>query len=540
MKIEFHWHSHRYFPYERELAKREVVSLFGKQPSSFSDGLSIAVTGNWRKLAQRTTYFRIVRSRDGKGVVPRQTIMEASANGWRDAREFIDSAESHLPRQVTRYSAHGLHDYRGKFNPQVVRALGNILGMDSRKWLLDPFCGSGTSLLEASHAGWNAIGLDVNPLAVALANAKVSALHIPEIVVEDSLYLLEGRLKKIVESIDCTKGFSVRSMQHVGGGMWEERLPCLDYLRAWFSDSVLAQLSRVQLEIDRLKPRKVRDIYRLILSGILREVSWQDPGDLRIRRRKDRKNNSPAIQLFLDAIRQKWSPILKARRFVDGGASLPGLQKAIHGDVRDPGALPGAMKVVGMHGRFDAAIASPPYVTALPYIDTQRLSLVFLGFLNPSQLRVTQQSLIGDREVGISERRKLTATMISGRDDLPDQCRSICMQLLNQLDESKDGFRRQNVPVLLYKYFKNMKSMFARVRHALRSGASYAMVIGENHTFIGGKLFRIDTPRYLAVLAEQEGFSVRELTPIEAYQRFDIHQANSIRSESILYLQRRG
>jgi len=85
-----------------------------------------------------------------------------------------------LRRQSTRYSVHGLHEYKGKFNPQIVRATANLLrlGLDRKAQILDPFCGSGTSLVEAAHMGWDALGTDINPLAILISNAKIQALKI--------------------------------------------------------------------------------------------------------------------------------------------------------------------------------------------------------------------------------------------------------------------------------------------------------------------------------------------------------------------------
>ena len=68
-------------------------------------------------------------------------------------RELEQAGGSGHNRQATRYSVHGLHEYKGKFNPQVVRALLNILGIGESDRVLDPFCGSGTTLIECAHMG---------------------------------------------------------------------------------------------------------------------------------------------------------------------------------------------------------------------------------------------------------------------------------------------------------------------------------------------------------------------------------------------------
>src|SRR5207249_3628572 len=66
-------------------------------------------------------------------------------------------------RQSTRYSVHGLHEYKGRFNPQIVRFLLNYLGSTPKTLVLDPFCGSGTTIVECALRGIHAVGVDANP-----------------------------------------------------------------------------------------------------------------------------------------------------------------------------------------------------------------------------------------------------------------------------------------------------------------------------------------------------------------------------------------
>jgi site-specific DNA-methyltransferase (cytosine-N4-specific) len=46
--------------------------------------------------------------------------------------------------------AHGLHEYKGKFNPQIVSSILNILEVNEKSKILEPFCGSGTTLYESA------------------------------------------------------------------------------------------------------------------------------------------------------------------------------------------------------------------------------------------------------------------------------------------------------------------------------------------------------------------------------------------------------
>ena len=239
-----------------------------------------------RRTGQRRITFDVLQGRAEPplSVVPDQAKLEASGNGkgrrGDPARQPIPS----LRRQSTRYSAHGLHDYRGKFNPQMVRAIGNLMGLGSGAWVLDPFCGSGTTLLEAAHIGWNAIGVDVNPLGEMIANAKVAAFNADPSVISQECDDLVSRLRKPADGLD--------SRTH---------LPEPDYLEKWFPVRVLVQLGQI-LRLDsedetaiapeRLPGRSQRHLPRGILSG-----SGRFAGP----RRKDPARQLPCRRDFIEA-----------------------------------------------------------------------------------------------------------------------------------------------------------------------------------------------------------------------------------------------
>jgi SAM-dependent methyltransferase len=535
MRVDFRWNTYKYLPYEHSLASRELSSLMGTAPIPIPGGLSIEGQGDWQECAYRTTYFREAISANGNRVIPLQTILEASANGILQSElPDIETAPA-LSRQSTRYSAHGFHEYRGKFNPQVVRAIGNILGLRANGWLLDPFCGSGTSLLEALHCGWNALGLDINPLAVLIARAKLAVMKIPTAILRAHTETVKQRLLRRFDNKQFDKAFTSYEIQVLGGKDWQARLPNPDYLCAWFTESVLVQLSTILDEISRLPSEDIRLVLQILLSDILRHVSLQDPADLRIRRRKSPPVNAPAVPMFLDNMSGRLETIFKAREHLPESNTV---QDTMLADVKDCVSYVQPHPFFGTACGFDAAITSPPYATALPYIDTQRLSLVLLGLVDAGSIRPAERSLIGNREISPQERLKIEQCLNANSDRLPDECWSLCCDLRQALNEGSDGFRRQNVPALIYKYLVDMARMFEQVRQLLKPGAPFALVVGPNRTWLGGQSFVIDTPHLLSLLAESKGFRAHESVGLDTYQRYDVHQANSIRSETLIVLRR--
>lgn len=79
----------------------------------------------------------------------------------------------------TGYATHGLFPYRGKFHPQLVKGLINVMGVKAGETLLDPMMGSGTVSVEASLMGIHSIGIDASPFCRLMAQAKLDGLTIP-------------------------------------------------------------------------------------------------------------------------------------------------------------------------------------------------------------------------------------------------------------------------------------------------------------------------------------------------------------------------
>jgi hypothetical protein len=508
------WHDYRYFPYERRLAEQEARLFFGDEPEEVLDGL--LVRSKQSGDASRLTYFKAVQN-GASFVVPDQAKLEASAHGNGSGSDPLWQPIPNMRRQSTRYSAHGLHEYRGKFNPQVVRAIGNLFGLEPGGWVLDPFCGSGTTLLEAAHMGWNALGIDINPLGVLIANAKITAfMASPDV--------LQRECDALTQRLDPTPN----------GSDWRVQLPEPDYLEKWFPVPVLWQFQGILRAIERTNPAALRNVFRVVLSDVCRKASFQDPGDLRIRRRKNPAADYPVVEWFVDALRTKVASIVRARRQVQPVQGTT--QLAVGGDTREAAVVVRPLLKRWNQRAFDGAITSPPYATAMPYLDTQRLSLALLHLIGSRDLRQGEKTLIGNREIQDKERSKLEAELRNNVAHLPDAEISFCRRLLELADDKSHGFRRRNVPALAYKYLADMAQMFASVHTVIRPGGRYVLLVGRNSTTLRGDEVLIDTPQLLASTAESRGWRVEEMQSFETYRRFDVHQENSIREEVLLVL----
>lgn len=521
--VELDWQGYRYFPYERRLAEREICALLKATPAELPGGFRLRATRPSIEAVDRLTYFHEVRLNDGVRHIPVQARLEASAAATR-TRDTLFTPK--LTRQSTRYSVHGIHEYRGKFNPQIVRAVANLLNIGRGGWVFDPFCGSGTSLVESAHLGLNCVGEDVNPLAVLIARTKLRLLTVDRSALEDEANSLLKEVERRGAGLAYDRKFTEAEMRRLRRG--GTNLPNREYLALWFADSVLAQLEMMLGAIERVRQPAVRNFARVVLSDCLRSVSWQDPGDLRIRRRKNPQPNYPAVSAFLMAFRRRLATVVRAREILP---RMMGTHRAVVGDSRR-----GLPRRLVPRGGFDGAITSPPYATALPYIDTQRLSLVFLGLLTASEIRGLERGVIGSREITRRERENIELLVDGAEGTLPDTVLTLCRRALRLTEASSDGFRRRNVGALLFRYFEAMRAVLASSLAVMRKGACLAIVVGPNRSILGGNEVVVNTPELLALLGEHVGWQRHEIIQLDAYQRFDMHQKNSIRSEALVVL----
>jgi hypothetical protein len=117
---------------------------------------------------------------------------------WRFEERFViervATGSWDYPDALTQHVTHNIHRYSGKFIPQIAsRAIGILT--TPGEVVLDPYCGSGTTLVEAALQGRRAIGIDLNPLAVLIARTKVTPIS------SGSLAALLREMTQVVESL---------------------------------------------------------------------------------------------------------------------------------------------------------------------------------------------------------------------------------------------------------------------------------------------------------------------------------------------------
>lgn len=496
-KVSLFFHRYRYFPYEKELARREV-ERFAVNCSIVEKPNGMIVSGpvDLERL-RRLTYISTIRSDREIFNTIQHDLENPSSQSQRSSN-----------RQSTRYSAHALHEYKGRFNPQLVAFLLNYLGAESNTRILDPFCGSGTTLVESAIHGVGAVGIDMNPLAVFISNAKLQALTTSADQIETAL----SNVLISFENLLCHEQLVLFESDD------RQR-----YLASWFAPEALLVIEALRKSILE-NAGNARPILLALVSDLLRDYSLQEPADLRIRRRTSPAPAEPLIEVFRS----------KAKKFIKGLAAsqktvgiVDTKSKAFVGDSRNVGEV---TKLLG-GAQADLVVTSPPYSTALPYIDIQRLSLVWLDLCSAASIRRLEGDAVGSREKRAAE-PEWARRIAENSDALPEEVVEFCRKIARTLTIT-DGFRRRAMPALVYRYFADMKQVFFTLSQVVKKRGRLAFVIGSNHTTIGGNRFEIETSKSLAAIALQFGFRVVDHIGLQTYHRYELHRKNSIRREDL-------
>lgn len=518
-------------PFERQLALQELRALAGGTvtPVDGDDATAstFSVPGGSDAIALREALVYWHSIGDGTDGLTTQLRGEATLGIARN-RSMDDTlpetmhalVPSKLPnRRCLRYATHGLHEYRGKFFPQLVGALMNIVQLPEGAIVLDPMCGSGTTLVEVRLSGRRGYGLDMNPLSVFVTDVKCNALALePGELTEAYDYL-----RKALDKPKSTQEGRRRSGLLADG----DRL----YLEGWFAIQTLEELDRIEAAVWRLPKRALQSFYRVCLSNILRGVSWQKNDDLRVRREKTELAAGETIAQFLNEA-------ARSTRTVSAFLTERGRARAGTHTVREADARHVANVLPELVGKVDAVITSPPYATALPYIDTDRLSLIYLGLLPRENHRPRDTLMIGNRELTKRDRTRYWDFYEANRLLLP---RSTCalIERIDRLNRTRSvGFRRRNLSALLSKYFFDMREVIRETFSLLRPGGTMFLVVGNNRTTAGGQPIEIRTADYLGEIAYEVGFRTKGDTAMDMLVSREIFRKNAVPSERIIRLEK--
>ncbi len=552
-KYTFQLPSYKLWEYEFELAKREIQGLVSPDAQLVltQGGFQVEQVLPIDKNKLKNLCFChcvIVASENQSEVInTQQAISELSAKIADSVGDFAElkrkvETSTLVPngRKASTYGVHGLHTYKGKFYPQLVKSLINYSGAESGSVFLDPFMGCGTAVIESFLAGMVGIGIDMNPLAHFISETRLSCLKLSPEEVEREFNTLLTNLEKRLPDGDVVSDINVTMVTDLGMRLsLKYEIEDIEYLISWFPLPVLYKLFRIVQAIECISIPAMRDFFFVTLSDMMNDVSQQEPTQLRIRRRAEPIEDAPVYKKFSELVHRN---TFRLCAFLSGltAEQLESDFSCFLGDIRHAEQI--QSPYLKQDNWVDLIITSPPYATALPYIDTDRLSLAFLNLLNKRQKPVVERALIGSREIQTSLKNQLEQEFFDNynRCPLPQDIKETIKRIYDLNYNAQVGFRRKNKPSLLYRYFMDMRTAMLQMHRLLKENGICMIIIGDNVTTAGNAKCQIPihTAQYLRLIAESIGFQTVEEIPITVSRENVAHFRHAITKNKILIFKR--
>lgn len=277
-----------------------------------------------------------------------------------------DSQDWTFAAASTRDLTHCYHDYPGRMIPQVAGKLLDTYGCGANL-LFDPYCGTGTSLVEGMVRGINVVGTDLNPLARLISRAKTSP--------PGELSNLKKRIKTLAEFLGSQKIIS--PPRHIHG------VSRLDF---WFKPQVVEKLSFLKSFIDELPDEAERLFFQVAFSETVRESSNTRNEEFKLYRYDEtrlRKFDPDVFNIMSAKITRNLAGL---EQFID---RLSCLEQVPHARIYDFDATLNVPANAVPPAGVDIVVTSPPYGdshTTVAYGQYSRLSAAWLGLQAPEKV----------------------------------------------------------------------------------------------------------------------------------------------------------
>ena len=244
-----------------------------------------------------------------------------------------------FPKRVSHSGIEGLHPYPAKFVAELPRTLLNILPIPAGTAVLDPFCGSGTTLVESQRHGLVSVGIDVNPIACLMSQVKT-------------------------ESVPPGLGEIARDVLDRAQRERDPAIPAIPNLDHWFLRPVQKALAALTSALTAI-PTEYQAPLRLALSSIIVRVSNQE-SDTRYAAVEKQVAAEDVFRGFAQATR-RISDVLQKRPY-----------PLVPATVLEADTL--ALDPKQILGRIGLVITSPPYPNAYEYWLYHKYRMWWLGF----------------------------------------------------------------------------------------------------------------------------------------------------------------
>ena len=393
------------------------------------------------------------------------------------AHKLLTQAQS---ATTTTPLSHGIHYYKAKFFPRMARAMLNLsqqrVAHESPR-VLDPFVGSGTTLLEASTLGLESVGWDIDPLSILISQTKLGVLN-------HNSQAFEDEIKRVLNRNTIDYYPNIPNISQIQFPKW---LLKNRKMTGQVAQSLYEEIGQVQHLIQQVSP-EFREVWRVLLSDALsRRIKMRFLGT-GVGRFSLTFSKTPLMTLFTRSL-YRLSRTLSAWEWLSETLNLRlATSTAQLGDARQASNRP-----------FDIIVTSPPYLPASSgresYAKARAPSLLALGMTTLDEVDSLSDTAVGSMD----------SSSIAWDELTPD------VKMLIQWLES-DSLRALKAEPTA-RYFLEMRQSFMAMKQMLHQDGIAMVVSGRQSSFYDYQtrevLFCVPVAEWLAQEAELAGLASR-------------------------------
>ncbi len=199
------------------------------------------------------------------------------------SKKYIDVTWDFAAADTKEYT-HCYHNYPAMMIPQIARRLIDRYSKKAET-LFDPYCGTGTSLVEANLKGINAFGTDLNPMARLIAEAKTTLIE---------LQILDLYLKEFNDFLFSLM-FNINKPNIIA--------PNFNNIDFWFKEEVKEKLAIIKSFISNIKDEKIKKFFLVAFSETVRECSLTRNSEFKLYRisEKQREKFDPDVYVMINS-----------------------------------------------------------------------------------------------------------------------------------------------------------------------------------------------------------------------------------------------
>ena len=380
------------------------------------------------------------------------------------------------------------------FPPHLVREYLRRFGVDPGGTVLDPFAGTGTTLVECKKRGLASLGIESNPMAQFASSVKLDWSIDPAALSDYAAAVSATARRTLARSGHSDWGelplFAAREESRA-----QLRTLAAERSKLLLKDSISPlPLHKTLILLDAIAAygdQQQQRLARLALANALVRTIGNlkfgpEVGVGKIKR------DAPVVDAWLEGMRT----MIDDLALVGDRAEVPA--QVHHGDAR-------CADEILPPGSIDAVITSPPYPNEKDYTRTTRLESVILGLIDDAgSLRALKKNLIRSNTRGVYK---------GDIDDRQVETNGAIQEIAHNIERRRlelgktSGFERQYARVTKL-YFGGMVKHLARLRKALKRGAKLAYVVGDQASYLR---VMIRTGHLLADLAQSLGYRVVDI-----------------------------